>query len=248
MWSLEIIALIAAAFFFGGLVKGVTGLGVPVIVLACLATTIGLKEAMALLVVPAFVTNVWQAVAGPDFPGIFRRLSGLLLASVLGIWAGVSLLASAQTRLLVGVLGAILFVYSLFSLLRPQIAPPGPRREIWLSPTVGVLSGFLFGLTGSYMVPGVVYVQALGLSRDGFVQALGIVFCTIMFVLGISMSRYDMMTTDLALASAACLAPITVGMLAGQRLRHLMPEQAFRNSLFASLCVVGIYMIVRAAV
>ncbi|MGE3628088.1 MAG: sulfite exporter TauE/SafE family protein, partial [Hyphomicrobiales bacterium] len=221
------------------------GLGVPVIVLAILAAPVGLKETIALIIVPGFLTNIWQALAGPDFRGIFRRLRWLLLTSVFGIWAGVSILAEADTRLLIGILGIILFIYSAFSLARPQVAPPGGKRETWLSPAIGAVSGFLFGLTGSYLVPGIVYVQALGMNRDAFVQALGIVFCAINLILGLFMSRYEIMTGKLALASTACVVPVALGMIAGQRARHLMSEQTFRTALFISLAVVGIYMIVR---
>lgn len=247
MWSPEVILLIAVAFFLGGLAKGAVGLGVPVIVLAFLAATIGLKEAIALIVIPGFITNIWQALAGPDFTGIFRRLRWLLLTSVFGIWAGVSILAGADTHLLVGILGTILFVYSAFSLARPQIAPPGEKREAWLSPAIGGVSGILFGMTGSYLVPGIVYVQALGLNRDSFVQALGIVFCAINLVLAVFMSRYEILTGKLALASTACVVPVAIGMAIGQRKRQLMPEETFRKVLFVSLAVVGVYMIVRAA-
>lgn len=245
MWSVESIVLVFAAFLAGGIVKGVIGLGFPIVVLALLAATVGLKEAMALLVVPGIVTNIWQALAGGAFLSLTRRLWSLLAASIAGIWVGVSVLSVADTRWLIAILGTLLFVYSAVSLGRPQIPPPG-RHETWLSPTIGAGAGFMFGLTGSYMVPGVLYVQALGLSRDAFVQALGIVFCLIMVALGLFMTQKDLMPAETAALSAAALVPTALGMVIGQRGRHLMSEQIFRKVLFASLCVAGLYMILRA--
>lgn len=246
MWTTETIALVFAAFLAGGLAKGVIGLGFPVVVLAVLATTIGLKEAMGLLIVPGIVTNVWQALAGGSFSVIVKRLWPLLIASVAGIWIGVTILSAADTGILVGILGILLFVYSATSLALRQPPPPG-RHERWMSPLMGGLGGFAFGLTGSYMVPGVLYIQALGLKRDDFVQALGIIFCLIMICLGVFMSSRQLVPLETAAMSAAALVPTAIGMVIGQRSRRFMSDSLFRTSLFAALCLTGLYMIARAA-
>jgi len=246
MWTFETLSLVFAAFLLGGLVKGVVGLGFPIVVLACLAATVGLKEAMGLLIVPGVVTNIWQAVVGGSFVSILQRIWTLLLASVAGIWAGVQILTTADPKLLIGLLGTLLFVYSAISLARPQIPPP-EKHEGWLSPVMGAAGGFMFGLTGSYMVPGVLYVQALGMKRDMFVQALGITFCLIMVTLGLFMSRNQILPMETALVSAGGLVPTTLGMVLGQKLRHRMSEQIFRKVLFVALCCAGLYMVARAA-
>lgn len=243
----ETIAFVIAAFLLGGLVKGVIGLGFPIVVLACLAATLGLKEAMALLVVPGVVINIWQALGGGAFKLIVKRIWSLLATSVVGIWAGVQILATADTKLLIGMLGVLLFTYAAFSLARPQIVPPG-AKESWLSPLMGAAGGFMFGLTGSYMVPGVLYIQALGFSRNMFVQTLGITFCLIMLTLGLFMSRSEIFPIELVLLSIGGLIPTAIGMLIGQQLRHRMNEQQFRTALFVALCCAGFYMVVRAVI
>ena len=85
MWHPETLIFVFAVFLLGGLVKGVVGLGFPIVVLACLAAPLGLKEAMALLIVPGVVINIWQALAGGAFMPILRRIWSLLVASLLGI-------------------------------------------------------------------------------------------------------------------------------------------------------------------
>jgi len=244
MWPLETLIFVFAVFLLGGLVKGVIGLGFPVVVLACLAAPLGLKEAMALLIVPGVIINIWQALAGGAFMPIIRRIRSLLVTSLIGIWAGVQILSSADTNFLIGMLGIVLFAYAALSLARPQIAPPG-EKERWLSPVMGVVGGFVFGLTGSYMVPGVMYIQSLGLSRDMFVQALGIIFCLIMAALGLFMASNKILPMDIMMISAGALVPTTLGMVTGQRLRHRLSERKFRLVLFAALCCAGLYMIVR---
>lgn len=56
--------VIVATFLLAGGVKGVVGLGLPTVSLGVLTAAIDLTTAMALLIVPLFVTDVVQAVTG----------------------------------------------------------------------------------------------------------------------------------------------------------------------------------------
>jgi len=244
MLSYEVLLLVALAFLLGGLVKGVIGLGFPVVVLAMLATTIGLKEAMALLVIPGIATNIWQALAGGAFKELLKRLWSLLIATVIGIWIGVYVLSMVDPTKLIIVLGVLLFLYSVFSLTRPQIPPPG-RHEFWLSPLMGGIGGFVCGLTGSYMVPGAIYVQALGLSRDMFIQAIGIVFVVLAIALGVSFWQYGFIGLQTGSLSVMAMVPLVIGMFLGQRIRYRLPEVVFRKIFFTALMIAGIYMVWR---
>jgi len=245
MWTFESIVLVVAVFLLAGSVKGMIGLALPIVVLSCLSTTLGLKEAMGLIIVPGIVTNIWQALAGGAFFPIVRRLWTLLLASVVGVWAGTQILAVADPVILTSILGTLLFVYSAISLVRPQIPPPGKREWIF-SPLMGAAGGLTFGMTGSYMVPGVLYIQALDMPRDEFVQALGIVFSLIMIVLGLFMSRYQILPPETALMSAGAIVPTSLGMILGQRLRYRLTDRVFRKVFFVALSFAGLYMILRA--
>ena len=90
MWSPEIIAFIAVAFVLAGFVKGVVGVGLPAVSLGLLAAFIGLKEAMALMLVPAFLTNLWQSFTGGSVLAVIRRFWSLLVAGALGVWVAPS--------------------------------------------------------------------------------------------------------------------------------------------------------------
>lgn len=68
------IAVIALTFLIAGTVKGVIGLGLPTVSLALLVVALDLPTAMALLLVPSFVTNLWQATVGGNGFAILRRI------------------------------------------------------------------------------------------------------------------------------------------------------------------------------
>jgi uncharacterized membrane protein YfcA len=244
MWTVEVIAIVCATFLFAGWVKGVVGLGLPTIALALLAATVGLREAIALMLVPSMVTNLWQGLAGGAFVALLRRLWPLLLAACLGTWFGVGVLAQSDTVLLTGLLGIMICAYAGISLATPQIPPPG-RWEPGLSPMVGALGGIVAGLTGSF-IPGILYLQSLGLSRDRLVQAMGIAFTVLTLALAGALSRHDMMTRDLWLMSSVAVAPAALGMVLGQIVRRLLSEALFRRIFFSALLMLGAYLASRA--
>jgi len=244
MWTAEILIIVCATFLFAGWVKGVVGLGLPTIALALLAATVGLREAIALMLVPAIVTNIWQGLTGGAFVTLARRLWLLLLVACIGVWFGVGILAKGDAALLSGLLGLMICGYAGFSLATPQIPPPG-RWEGLLSPVAGAIGGFVAGLTGSF-IPGILYLQALGLSRDHLVQALGISFTVLTVALAAAFTRQDLMTVDLWLMSAVAVAPAALGMVLGQALRRRLSEVLLRRVFFSALLLLGAYLAIRA--
>lgn len=240
------LVFIGCAFFLAGIVKGTIGLGLPVVATAILAAPLGLKTVVALLVVPGFLTNVWQGLVGGRLRELIPRLWPMLLASIIGIWLGVKALKIADGRLLITLLGAILIIYAIIALTRAEMPAPG-RYERVLSIPVGAISGFLFGLMGSYMVPGVLFVQTMHLGRHAFVQALGITFSIISLTLGVMLSREQMLDTSLIIISIAVLLPTILGMMLGQILRRHLDEARFRRLFFIALIVSGAFMIGRSA-
>ena len=61
----SLLILIAAAFLLAGFIKGVLGLGLPTVSMGLLAVTMPPAQALAIVIVPAIVTNIWQTFGGP---------------------------------------------------------------------------------------------------------------------------------------------------------------------------------------
>src|SRR5207249_7074320 len=64
MLDTNVIVVVASTFLLAGMVKGVIGLGLPAVTLGVLTVAFDLPSAMSLLLVPSFVTNLWQASVG----------------------------------------------------------------------------------------------------------------------------------------------------------------------------------------
>src|SRR5258708_16372081 len=84
--SEPLLFFIAAALLLAGFVKGVVGLGLPTVSIGLLAVTMQPSRAIAIVIVPAIVTNIWQTFAGPHLRDIIRRLWPLMAGTVIGIW------------------------------------------------------------------------------------------------------------------------------------------------------------------
>lgn len=242
--SPEILVLILVTFLLAGMVKGIIGLGLPTVALAMLALTIGLKEAMALMAIPALLTNFWQGISGGEFKAAVKRLWPLILTTVIGTWFAAGVLARSDALLLSAILGVLLICYAAVSLTRFRLIVP-TNQEPWLGPIVGLISGIFSGLTGSFVIPGVLYLQALGMPRDVLIQAMGIIFSVMALTLATALTRHGILTTDIGIASVAALAPAFAGMWLGQRIQVRLSEDRFRRVFFIALLLVGIYITIR---
>ncbi len=236
------ILVIVGIFIIAGTVKGVIGLGLPAVSLALLTVAIDLPSAMAILIVPSFVTNLWQAIIGGNFRIILIRIWPFLLMAIVTVWIGAMALTRVNLSLLSALLGGLLVVYSVVNLIGLRFVVKA-RHEVWVGTLVGFVNGVLTGMTGACVVPGVMYLQAINLSRDTLIQAMGMLFMLSTLALAFSLQQNNFLTIEHGTLSFAALIPAIIGMLLGQRIRKRLSEQLFRKVFFISLLILGAYII-----
>src|SRR6266496_4614468 len=88
----SLLLLVTATFLLAGFVKGALGLGLPTVSMGLLAVSMPPAQAIAIVIVPAIVTNIWQTFGGPYLRDIFRRLWPLMAGVVVGIRLNAGLL------------------------------------------------------------------------------------------------------------------------------------------------------------
>lgn len=243
----SILIVACLVFSLAGFVKGFVGFGLPLIAVGLMTTIIGLQPAIALLLVPALGTNLWQALAGANTAALFRRFWTFFVPTMLFTWPGTLALSRVNTDYLTGLLGGLVLLYVILSLTRVKFEVPR-RLEPRLNPVIGVTSGVLAGMTGAFTMPGVVYLQSTQLPRDQLVQALGMLFILSAIGLGVSMGSQNLLSRDLILVSAAALVPTFAGMMIGTRLRKRTSEQRFRQFFLLALGVLGLYITARSGI
>ena len=239
------ILAIAGTFLIAGAVKGVIGLGLPTVSLALLAVAIQLSNAMAVLLVPSFVTNIWQATVGGHGRALLRRIWLFLLVATITVRLGASALTRVDHSLLTALLGLLLVAYAATNLARLRLRVEA-RHERWAGALAGLVNGVLTGMTGSFVVPGVMFLQSLGLSRDALIQAMGMLFTVSTLALGFALQADNLLRIEHGVLSTMALLPAMAGMVIGQRIRKRLSEQLFRKVFFLSLLALGAYLASRA--
>ena len=242
-----ILAAIICAFVIAGTVKGVIGLGLPTVSIGLVTVATDLTTAMALLLVPSFVTNLWQAVVGGNGRMILRRIWPFLLMATVTVWLGALVLTRVDLNVLSALLGCLLVIYATVNLAGIRIAISA-RQEAWAGPLIGTANGVLTGMTGSFVVPGVMFLQAIGLPRDMLIQAMGMLFSASTLALAVALQGNQILTPLLAGLSAAALLPAAAGMIFGQKIRQRLSEQMFRRVFFIALLLLGTYITVNALI
>jgi uncharacterized protein len=238
--TLPTIAILTGIFLLAGGVKGLIGVGLPTVALAILVHFVPLREGAALMVLPAVFTNIWQASSGGRGVALLKRFWLLLVMLCLATWVGVGLLVASDERLMSGIFGVVISLYAIVGLTRPVPRPVG-RAERWMSPLIGIANGLLNGLTGSYVFPGVLYLEALRLDRDTMIQAMGILFLVASGALAVSLTGHKVMTINLLALSAGATLPALAGYYAGQYCRQKLPEPLFRRVFLSGLLGLGLY-------
>lgn len=236
------VAIITIAFLLAGLVKGVSGLGLPTVGIGLLSLAMLPSQAAALIVVPALMTNVWQMISGPGLVSLARRLWPMQLGVFVGTWAGAGLMTGTNAGIAVIGLGIALFIYSIIGLMNVHIPQVPGRAEWWLGTITGTVTGVVTAATGVFVIPAVPYLQALKFDREVLVKALGLSFTVSTIALGWSLVSSGVLNPHTAVFSLLALIPALIGMIVGQRLLHVMRPEVFRVWFFGGLLLLGMYL------
>jgi uncharacterized membrane protein YfcA len=239
-----LILVITLTFFLAGIVKGVTGMGLPTVAMGVLGAVMPPVAAAALLIVPSFVTNVWQLFSGPDFTALARRLWLMMIGIIVSTVAGTSILANGHALWTTAALGAALIIYASFTLLARQLSVP-EHLERWLSPLVGLTTGAVAGGTGVFVIPAVPYLQALGLNKDDLIQALGLSFTVSTIALMAGLAWRGAFAPDNLAMSSFAIVPALLGMWLGQGVRRKVSPATFRRWFLICVLVFGTELALR---
>jgi uncharacterized membrane protein YfcA len=237
----HLLIFIAFAFLLAGFVKGTVGLGLPTVAMGLLATTMAPGQAIAIVIVPAIVTNIWQTFVGPYLRDIIKRLWPLMLGTVAGIWINAGLLTGPYAAYGTVVLGVLLVIYAIVGLSRFSFKV-ARRDEKWIGGIVGVITGLISAATGVQVIPSMPFMQAIGMEKDELVQALGVFFTTATVALAFNLTASGLLTATTALPGAVAMAASFTGMFIGQAVRTRMQPEVFRRWFLISMILLGIYL------
>jgi uncharacterized membrane protein YfcA len=164
-----LIALLAGSLVVAGLIKGVIGVGMPIVAFPMLSMLVDVRTAVMLLSMPLVLSNIPQALEGGFVGQTLWSLAPVLLGMLPGIWIGVAVLLNVDPAGAKIVAGASIILVAALTLFAPNLQTK--RRMIG---PVGLGAGFCGGLLGGIAAlsgpPVLIFLLAKGLSGKAFTK------------------------------------------------------------------------------
>jgi hypothetical protein len=236
-----VLLLIAATFLIAGFVKGALGLGLPTVAMGLLAVSMPPAHALAIVIVPAIITNIWQTFVGPYLRDIIRRLWPLLIGTATGIWLNAGSLTGPYAHYTTIALGLLLAINAVIGLSKFSFTV-ARQNEKWIGGIVGVVTGLISAATGVQVIPSMPYLQAIGLEKEELIQALGVFFTVATVTLGFNLTSAGLLTAATALPGAVAMVCSFIGMYIGQSIRMRLQPDVFRRWFHVAMILLGIYL------
>ena len=237
---LIILCLLAAAFM-----KGVTGMGFPLIATPILTLLLDIRSAVVVLIVPSMLMDITQICRGVFPVNLLKRLSGFTLLGVLGAYLGTGFLITLPLWVLNLCLGSMVLVFVAANLLHPALKISSKAEKI-LSPLVGFGAGFLNGMTNVSGPVLAMYFYGLKLSKTEFVKAGATIFFILKCGQIVALSSWNQFSWPLFQLSLLLIVLLCAGFYAGLKTQDRVNQDAFNRGLLLVLLVIGVTLIFRA--
>jgi uncharacterized protein len=239
------LAGLVGVLLLAGVVKGATGVGLPLVLVPLTTQILDVPVAVALLPVPMIASNIGQAMEGGRTIAAIRQLVPVLATLIVGTFIGVHLLVSIDRRTLSLILGVTFIGLAAMLAFLPRLRI-GKAAARWAGPLVGFCAGVLGGMSAIFGPPMIAYFISLGLPPNLFIKQMAIVAFTASLTLAIALGGNGSMSPADFLISASCLIPIQLGMPLGRWLRARTKPEMFRVLVLLVLALGGLDMLRRA--
>jgi uncharacterized membrane protein YfcA len=222
------IALLVAAF-----VKGATGLGFPLIATPTLALFLDIRIAVTVLILPNLFMDSAQVLRDGVPYEVLRRFKNLILPTIIGVFLGTLVMVKTPLWILNLCLGVMVLIFVFSSLLKFDFTV-SPRREKFLSPLFGFVSGFLNGVTN------------LKLEKRAFVKTIATTFVITKLTQLVAISTWNFFNWYTIRLSILVLLFTLAGFYAGIKAQDRVNQKTFNRGLMVLLSLIGVILILRA--
>ncbi|MGB3245752.1 MAG: sulfite exporter TauE/SafE family protein [Sulfitobacter sp.] len=236
------LALAALALLLGGVLKGATGAGSPVVAVPILSLLYGVPFAVTIFVLPNLLTNLWQSwkygrhMVRPRFAAAFAISGGV------GAGVGSVMLAALPAQALMLGVGAVVLLYIGFRLAKPS----WQLSRFWgdrLVLPMGLLGGVMQGAGGISAPISVTFLNALRLERAVFIATISAFFAMMSLVQIPALWSLGLLGPERLGQSLIAVMLLFAGMPMGEALAKRLSAQTFDRMMLALLTVISLRLI-----
>ncbi len=230
----------------GGFVKGAVGFAMPMVMISAMGSFMPPELALAALIVPTVVANVWQGLRGGVAEAwasvkSFRFYIGIVLICIALSAQLVRVLPPAAMLLIVGGPITLFAVSQLFG-WRLTIRPEHRRRA---EVVIAGFAGLVGGVSGVWGPPTVAYLTALATPKREHIRVQGVVYAMGAIVLFFAHLRSGVLNAATLPLSLSLVVPALIGMAAGLWAQDRMDQERFRKATLAVLVLAGLNLVRR---
>jgi len=228
------LAIIVAALGLGGLTKGLTGVGLPLVAIPMMASFWPVERAVAVLVLPGIVANGWLMWTHREAARGLPFLPVVIVTGLVGAVGGSWLLSALDNRILALVLAfwAGLYLINLGINPRFAISPNVARR---LAIPVSLIGGITQGATGVSAPVYGTYLHAQRLPQKTYVFAITAIFQALAAAQLVALWQFGVFTAERLIEGTLALVPVLVCVPLGIRLGRRIGRALFDKLIIGLL-------------
>lgn len=233
-----ILVAVICCLIVAGLLKGVIGVGMPVVALPLLSLFIDVKSAAMLLSMPLIFSNLPQALEGGETGRCLMRLMPVVLGMIPGVFLGVRILLALDANVAQIAAGLVLIGIGGITLLAPKLQLQ-PRLILPAGLTLGFFGGILGGIAAMAGPLVFIFLLAKGLHGKAFTKEASLYLVVSAGLLAILLaSSREFSWLDVSVSTAALL-PVVFGMYVGQRMRDKIAPETFKKLVLIAVIAAG---------
>lgn len=231
-------------YLLSGTIKGVVGIGLPTAAIGLMSQVTEPLNAIALVIVPMVVTNLWQIIRCGHIVRTIRRYGPFAFTLCVFIFISSHFAKDIPAPILQICVGTVVTLFAIDALWRKPFTL-NPRYDLPVQLCAGSLGGLLGGIAGIWSPPMVGYLMARQLDKDEFVRALGFLIFSGSVFLCIGYVQAGILTTSMAKISAVMVIPALIGFTLGELIRRRLGAERFRKLVLIFFMVMGLNLIRR---
>lgn len=246
MMSLWGVALAVAVTVLSGVIKGMVGFAMPMVMIAGLSVILPPELALAGLILPTLISNLWQALrqGGRAAWQSVARFRVFLIAGGVVMAGSAQLVPHLPPAAMYLMIGPVVTLYALATLRGRALRiarGSGPRGEA----AMGALAGFFGGISGIWGPPTVAMLVARDTEKREHMRVQGVIYGLGSILLVISHLGSGVLRAQTLPLSLMLVPPALAGVMAGFWLQDKLDQESFRKITLWVLLIAGVNLIRR---
>ena len=226
--NFDLITIIAifTAFALGGILKGATGAGAPIITIPVIAAFYDVRIAVIIMVIPNLLTNIGQLYQFRKtiLPSFFTV--SFALGGGIGAFLGTILLVSLPIKILTLSVAIIVIIYILLKIAVPswKLVYTKAKKLVFI---MGAGGGILQGSAGLSAPISITFLNSMKLERNQFIPTISVYFGVMSIFQMPTLYYYDFLNIEIIIVSVMSTIVLMCFMPLGSWIAKSISKETF---------------------